>query len=212
MIPACIFWFGSIVSPWAWRGRRRIVQRLDPSLPIADVRTMEEVLGQSYSRQRFSALLLSGFAAVALVLAAIGIYGVVAYSVTARTREFGVRAALGADRPSIVWLVLRTGARPVVLGLLLGVPGAIAASDLLKSLLFGIAPHDPLTFAVVPLFFAALGLAAAMTQVASRGDRAADRKIVLAQRSVNTALSLKHAPTSCGRRFRRLLSGAKNAH
>ena len=139
---------------------RRIVRRLDPSLPIADVRTMEEVLGENYSRQRFSAWLLSGFAAVALALAAIGIYGVVAYSVTARTREFGVRAALGADGASIIWLVLRTGARPVLLGLLFGVPGAAAASHLLKSLLFGIAPHDPVTFAVVPFLFAAVALAA----------------------------------------------------
>lgn len=133
---------------------RRIIQGLDPSLPIADVRTMEEVLGENFSRQRFSAWLLSGFAAVALALAAIGIYGVVAYSVTARHREFGVRAALGADANSIIVLVLRTGARPILLGLLIGVAGAIALAGLLKSLLFGIAPHDPVTFAVVPLFFA----------------------------------------------------------
>lgn len=150
-------------SPLSLAGpARRIVQRLDPSLPIADLQTMEDVLGQSYSRQRFSAWLLSGFAVVALALTAIGIYGVVAYSVIARTCEFGVRAALGADRASIIWLVLRTGARPVLLGLLLGIPGAVAASDLLKSLLFGITPHDPKTFAVVPLFFAAVALAAAI--------------------------------------------------
>jgi len=139
---------------------RRIVQRLDPSLPISDVRTMKEVLGDSYSRQSFGAWLVSGFAAVALALAAIGMYGVVAYSVTARTREFGVRAAVGADGASITWLVLRTGARPVLLGLLFGVPGAIAASDLLKSLLFGIAPHDPVTFALVPFLLAVVALAA----------------------------------------------------
>jgi putative ABC transport system permease protein len=139
---------------------RRIVQRLDPSLPIADVRTMEEVLGLSYSRQRFSAWLLSGFATVALALAAIGIYGVVAYSVTARTHEFGVRAALGADAKSIIVLVLRTGARPILFGLLFGVAAAVEVSNLLKSLLFDIAPHDPLTFAVVPSVFALVALAA----------------------------------------------------
>jgi putative ABC transport system permease protein len=139
---------------------RRIIQGLDPSLPIADVRTMQEVLGENYSRQRFSAWLFSGFAAVALALAAIGIYGVVAYSVTARRREFGVRAALGADANSVIVLVLRTGAPPILLGLLFGVAAAVAASNLLKSLLFGIAPHDPVTFAVVPLFFAAVALAA----------------------------------------------------
>jgi ABC-type antimicrobial peptide transport system permease subunit len=85
---------------------------------------------------------------------------VVSYSVTARRREFGVRAALGADANSIIVLVLRTGARPIVLGLLFGVAAAVAASNLLKSLLFGIAPHDPVTFALVPLFFAAVALAA----------------------------------------------------
>ncbi len=139
---------------------RRIIQRLDPSLPIADVRAMEQVLGENYSRQRFSAWLLSGFAGVALTLAAIGIYGVMAYSVTARTREFGVRAALGADASSIIVLVLRTGVQPMLVGLLFGVGAAVAASSLLKSLLFGIAPHDPLTFAVVPSFFAAVALLA----------------------------------------------------
>ena len=98
---------------------------------------------------------------MALALAAIGIYGVVAYSVTARRREFGVRAALGADTNSIIVLVLRTGARPILLGLLIGVAGAIILAGLLKSLLFGIAPHDPVTFAVVPLFFAVVASIAA---------------------------------------------------
>jgi len=90
----------------------------------------------------------------------VGIYGLLAYSVTARTREFGVRAALGADAHCIIALVFRTGVRPVLLGLLVGVAGAVALSGLLKSLLFGIAPRDPVTFAVVPLFFAAVALLA----------------------------------------------------
>jgi putative ABC transport system permease protein len=140
---------------------RRVIQRLNPTQPIAEVRRMEDVLGEDYSRQRFSAWLVSGFAAVALLLAAVGIYGLLAYSVTARTREFGVRAALGADAGSIIVLVLRTAARPVFFGLLIGVGGAVAASGLLKSLLFGIAPHDPVTFAVVPSFFAAVASIAA---------------------------------------------------
>jgi len=141
---------------------RRVIQRLNPAQPIADVRSMEDVLGETYSRQRFSAWLVSGFAGVALLLAAVGIYGLLAYSVTARTREFGVRAALGADAGRITVLVLRTGARPVFLGLLIGVAGAVAVSGLLKSLLFGIAPHDPFTLAAAPLFFAAVALAAAI--------------------------------------------------
>ncbi len=121
---------------------------------------MEDVLGENYSRQKFSAWLVSGFAVVALLLAAIGIYGLLAYSVTARTREFGVRAALGADTGRIVGLVLKTGASPVLFGLAIGIAGAVALSGLLKSLLFGIAPRDPLTFALVPLLFAAVALIA----------------------------------------------------
>ena len=139
---------------------RRVIQRLNPVQPIAEVRRMEDVLGENYSRQKFSAWLVSGFAAVALLLAAIGIYGLLAYSVTARTREFGVRAALGADTGRIIGLVLKTGASPVLFGLMIGVVGAFALSGLLKSLLFGIAPRDPFTFALVPLLFAIVALIA----------------------------------------------------
>jgi putative ABC transport system permease protein len=141
---------------------RRIIQQLDPEEPIADARTMEDVLGENFARQRFSAWLLSGFAAAALLLAAIGIYGVLSYSVTARTREFGVRAALGADAGRIVALVLQSGARPVTGGLAIGIAGSLALSGLLKSLLFGIAPRDPATFAAVPLLFALIALIAAV--------------------------------------------------
>jgi putative ABC transport system permease protein len=141
---------------------RQVIQQLSATQPIAEVRRMEDVLGENYSRERFSAWLVSGFAGVALLLAAVGIYGLLAYSVTARTRELGVRAALGADARTIVVLVLRTGARPVLLGLLTGVAAAVAVSGLLQSLLFGIAPHDPTTFVIVPLSFAAVALVAAV--------------------------------------------------
>lgn len=139
---------------------RRVIQQLNPAQPIAEVRTIEDVLGEDYSRQRFSAWLVSGFGLLALLVAAVGIYGLLAYFVTSRTREFGVRAALGADARSIILLVLRTGARPVLLGLVIGIAGAAGLSGLLKSLLFGIAPHDPTTFAVVTLFFATIALIA----------------------------------------------------
>jgi ABC-type antimicrobial peptide transport system permease subunit len=140
---------------------RRIIRGLDPAQPIAEIRTMEDILGENFSRQRFSAWLLSGFSTLALVLAGIGIYGVLAYSVTARTRELGLRAALGADAGSIISLVLKTGARPVIGGLVVGIAGALALAGLLKSLLFGIGPRDPLTFIVVPCLLAAVALIAA---------------------------------------------------
>jgi putative ABC transport system permease protein len=140
---------------------RRIIRGLDPAQPIAEVRTMEDMLGENFSRQRFSAWLLSGFSIVALALAGVGIYGVLAYSVTARTRELGVRAALGADSGRIIALVLKTGARPVLGGLAAGIAGALALAGLLQSLLFGIGPRDPLTFIMVPCLFAAVALIAA---------------------------------------------------
>jgi predicted lysophospholipase L1 biosynthesis ABC-type transport system permease subunit len=149
---------------------RRVIEGLDPIQPIAEVRTMEDVLGENYSRQRFSAWLITGFTVVALLLAAVGIYGLLAYSVTARTRELGVRAAIGADARSIIVLVLRTGARPVLFGLAIGVAGAVAVSGLLKSLLFGIAPNDPITFAVVPVFFTVVALVAAVLPARRAAD------------------------------------------
>jgi putative ABC transport system permease protein len=140
---------------------RRIIRTLDPAQPIAEIRTMEEILGENFSSQRLSAWLLSGFSTLALVLAGVGIYGVLAYSVTARTRELGVRAALGADSGRIISLVLRTAARPVMGGVIIGIAGALALTGALKSLLFGISPRDPLTFVVVPSLLALVALIAA---------------------------------------------------
>jgi putative ABC transport system permease protein len=140
---------------------RRIVRGLDSAQPIAEIRTMQEILGENFARQRFSAWLLSGFSIVALLLAAVGIYGVLAYSVTARTRELGVRAALGADSAHIIALVLKMGARPVLGGVVAGTAGALALTGLLKSLLFGVGPRDPVTFLAVPCVLALVALIAA---------------------------------------------------
>ena len=140
---------------------RRIIRGLDPLQPIADVQTMDAILGENSARQRFSAVLLAGFSISSLLLAAVGIYGVLAYSVTQRTREIGVRVALGAEPARIVALMLRTGARPVLGGLAAGVGGALALSGLLRSLLFGIGPHDPWTFFLAPVLLIAVALAAA---------------------------------------------------
>jgi ABC-type antimicrobial peptide transport system permease subunit len=122
---------------------------------------METIVRETFARQRFSAILLAGFSLVALLLAAVGIYGVLAYTVTARTREFGVRVALGAEPGSIISLVLRTGARLVFAGGVAGLAGAIALTGLLKSMLFGVGAHDAATFVAVPLVLAVVALFAA---------------------------------------------------
>jgi predicted permease len=140
---------------------RTIVQGLDAAQPIAEIRTMEDILGENYARQRFSAWLLAGFSMVALGLAGVGIYGVLAYAVTAQTRELGLRAALGADSGRIIALVLKTGARPVLGGVVVGLGGAFMLTGLLRSILFGVGPRDPLTFSVVPCLLIAVALVAA---------------------------------------------------
>lgn len=140
---------------------RRIVHDLDPEQPVAEIRTMEDIVGQTLARQRFSAILLAGFSMAALLLAAVGIYGVLAYSVSERTREVGVRIALGAEPGGIVAMVMRDGLRLVIAGMALGIGGALALSNLLKTLLFGVGPHDPVTFILVPLVLMGAALLAA---------------------------------------------------
>jgi putative ABC transport system permease protein len=140
---------------------RRIVQGLDSEQPVPQMRTIETIIAETFSRQRFSALLMSGFSLIALLLAAVGIYGVLAYSVTERTREIGVRVAMGAQPGRIVTMVVGTGMRLVIGGTVVGIGGALALSGLLKGLLFGIRPTDVATFIGVPVVLACVALAAA---------------------------------------------------
>jgi putative ABC transport system permease protein len=130
---------------------------LDRELPISAVRTMDEVVGRSIVERRFMMLLLGTFAAVAILLAAIGVYGVLAYIVSQRTQEIGVRLAIGASPADVVRLFLREGVALAAAGLLIGVVSALAAGRVLASLLFGVTTTDPLTFVGVTL---ALGVAA----------------------------------------------------
>jgi putative ABC transport system permease protein len=139
---------------------RRAIQSLDAAQPIADVKTMQEIVEETFARQRFSAILLAGFSLAALLLAAVGIYGVLAYSVTERTREIGVRVALGAQPGQIVAMVVGGGARLVAAGTAAGIAGALALSGLLKGMLFGVGPRDVATYVAVPAVLAVVALAA----------------------------------------------------
>ena len=140
---------------------RKIIKGLDPQQPVADVRTMADVIGQTFARQQFSAVLLAGFSLASLVLAGVGIYGVLAYSVSQRTREIGVRVALGAEPGRILQLVVAGGARLAIVGVLAGLAGALTLSGLLKSLLFEISPRDPVTFILAPAILMGVALFAA---------------------------------------------------
>jgi ABC-type antimicrobial peptide transport system permease subunit len=138
---------------------RVAVQKLDGNLPIADIRTMDRVADSAYSTSRFTLALIGLFAALALLLASMGTYGVIAYSVGQRTLEFGVRLALGAKSQDLLASVLKQGMTLAVFGTILGVLLGLAFSRFLDSLLYGVGSTDPLTFLVTAL----VGIIAAAT-------------------------------------------------
>lgn len=135
----------------------RQIRDLDPDLPIYNMRTMEQRVDESLARRRFAMLLLSVFAALALGLATIGIYGVIAYLVSQGTRELGIRLALGATPRAILMLIVRHGLVVTLSGVAAGLAGAFVLTRFMQSLLFGVSAADPLTFG---------GIAAALTVVA----------------------------------------------
>jgi putative ABC transport system permease protein len=135
---------------------RAAIYAVDPDQPVASIRPLAQLIADSVARQRFTMFLFAVFSAVALLLAAIGIYGVMAYSVTQRTGEIGIRMALGAQRGDVLRLILTQGGRLVVLGLGVGLIGALLLTRFLSSLLFGVSAYDPLTFAVIALLLAAI--------------------------------------------------------
>ena len=139
---------------------KRVVAVLDPNMPIASARSFEERLSVPLLPARVTALALAGFGALALVLAAIGVYGVMSYAVSSRTHEIGVRMALGAQRGDVLKLVLGTGARLIGLGVLGGVLLALGLMRAMHALLFGISPSDPATYAVVAIVLAGVAFLA----------------------------------------------------
>jgi putative ABC transport system permease protein len=151
---------------------RERVHALDADLPVATVRTMDDYLSQSAAPQRLNAILLALFAGVAVLVAAIGIYGVLAYSVNQRTREIGLRMALGAQRVGVVRLIVREGMTVGFSGIALGLIGAFELNQVLASLVFQVPVRDPATFAGVTLVLTTVALAACTlpAQKASRVD------------------------------------------
>jgi putative ABC transport system permease protein len=139
---------------------RQRVHELDPDLALANVRTMDDWISDSASQPRFNSFLLAIFATIALLMAAIGIYGVLAYTVNERTREIGVRMALGAQRGDVLRLIVRQGMTVALIGIAFGLAGGLALGRFLESLVFGVAVRDPATFGAVALVLACVALAA----------------------------------------------------
>jgi len=137
---------------------RGVVAEVEPNQALHDVMTMEQRLANITTSRRLNTVLLGSFAAVAMLLAAVGIYGVMSYAVTQRRREIGVRMALGAQKSDVLGLVVGGGLRLTLAGVVIGLIGASALTRYLSSLLFEVKPTDPLTFAVIPLVLGAVAL------------------------------------------------------
>ena len=139
---------------------REQVRALDPDQPVTSIRTMDELLLRTLSEAKFTLLLFSLFAVLALVLAAIGIYGVMATAVTQRTHEIGLRMALGAQKLDVLRLVIGEGMIQVFIGIVAGLAAALALTRLMSSLLFGVSATDPVTLALITLLLASVALLA----------------------------------------------------
>jgi len=153
----------------ALRGEMRA---LDKDIPVFNIKTMNEVLSESVARERFTVLLLTIFAGVALILSAVGIYGVTSYAVTQRTHEIGIRMALGAKKGDVLKLVVQHGAKLALAGVALGIVSAFALTRLMETLLFGVSATDPLTFIAISsiLLAVALGACAVPARRATKVD------------------------------------------
>jgi putative ABC transport system permease protein len=149
------------IAPLSLAGTvRGAVWDIDKDQPVSNIRTMEDILSESVARQRFSMLLLGIFAALALVLAAVGIYGVMSYSVAQRTHEIGIRMALGAQKSDVLKLAVGGGLKLVLIGVVIGLVAAFILTRVMSSLLFGISATDPTTFITISLVLISVALLA----------------------------------------------------
>ncbi len=141
---------------------RGAVRSVDPSVPLVEPRRMTTLVSDSVAQPRFRSTLLVSFACLAVLLAVVGIYGVVGFNVGQRTHEISVRLALGAQRASVVGRIVRQELEPVVIGVAVGVAGAIAVGRAMRTLLFNVAPADPVTFIAMPVLLGAAALVACL--------------------------------------------------
>jgi putative ABC transport system permease protein len=141
---------------------RSEVQKLDSTLPVYDVKTLVEHLGLALLPARTAAILLGSFGLLALALAAVGIYGVTSYSVAQRTREIGIRTALGARRVDVLTMVVKQGMLLAVIGMAVGLAAALGVTRLMSSLLYGVSSTDPLTFTGIAVLLSVVALAACL--------------------------------------------------
>jgi putative ABC transport system permease protein len=137
---------------------REGVASIDKDIAVANIQTMQRILNDSVAGRRLNMMLLTVFATVALILASVGIYGVLSYSIAQRTHEIGVRMALGAKATDVLKLVVGDGLKLVLAGISVGLTGAFLLTEVMKSLLFEVSATDPLTFAVIPLILTAVAM------------------------------------------------------
>jgi putative ABC transport system permease protein len=142
------------------RAARGVVWSVDPLVPLVEPQRMTALVSDSVAQPRFRSTLLLSFAGLAVLLAIVGIYGVVAFDVEQRTREIGLRVALGAQRASVVGLIVRQGSGPVVIGVVVGLAGAFAVGRAMRELLFDVEPADPVTFVAMPVLLATVAILA----------------------------------------------------
>ena len=156
---------------------RAEIRAMDNSLPVANIRTMEDVVATALATPRLTGFLLGAFAAIALALAAVGIYGVLAYLVAQRTHEIGIRLAIGADRSQVLSMILKQGLTLAVTGIAVGVVAAFGLTRLMQSLLYEVGAADPLTFVTVPVALLVVAVVASLIPARRATQVSADHRI-----------------------------------